>query len=211
MSTIEKLLITPSFFFGVIILVALLGWWFRAKLIQLNDTAWRRINFGVLVVSCLGIWGMLGDNRLILYQREFDSICKIIDSRFFRSIKSYLNEDLYFRAFNNLSNSPNDQYTMVLQWIKANKKCLLAKVDKREPFNVDTLSDLIHKTSELCLKGVLENFKNELLHYNECVTQLRAYEGGLGSHGLVWVYQFFAPLFMALGFGWEFVKFFAQR
>ena len=49
------------------------------------------------------------------------------------------------------------------------------------------------------------------INYYELLSKLREYEQGQQPNIFELLYIIFSPFFLAIGLGWEFVKFFAKR
>ena len=50
-----------------------------------------------------------------------------------------------------------------------------------------------------------------IAEYNDDIAKLREYEQGQQPNIFELLYIIFSPFFLAIGLGWEFVKFFAKR
>ena len=65
--------------------------------------------------------------------------------------------------------------------------------------------------SDVILKNYFSELRQCINDYNNDISKLEEYEEGLRMNDFEVYYLVFSPLFIAIGLGWEFVKFFARR
>lgn len=217
MLSIENLLISPLLLFSVVAFVAFMGWLFFVKLFVLGDKFWRISNLVVLLITCLGILGVVQDGRLFLYGREYNKCQRRIESVYKWRLLSNLKEDLYRFPFVETENSPNDlddmqyDYYATCKWIGNNKQYISNCYENKEYINIDSICYPSLRTSDQILESYFKNLDHCIEDYNNDITELREYEKGKNYNNNELYYIFFSPFFIAFGLGWEFVKFFARR
>lgn len=217
MLLIEKLLISPLFLLSVVTLVAFFGWLFAVKIFVPGGNFWRILNFIVLSITCLGIFGVVQDGRLFLYGREFNKCQSRIESVYEWRLLSNLKEDPYRLLFVETEYSPNDlddmqyDYYATCQWIRNNKQYFSNCYNNKEYINIDSICYPSLRTSDQILESYFKNLDHCIEDYNNDITELREYEKGQSHNNFELYYMLFSPFFIAVGLGWEFVKFFARR
>ena len=217
MLTIEKLLISPYFHISILLVVAFIGWLFAVKLFTPCDKFWRILNFVGLLLTCLGIFGIVKDSRQFFCEREYNESQMRMESVYRWRLISNLNEDLYCREFIETEYSPSnlstvqEDYNATCQWIKDNKEYFSKCYSKQEPITVDSISYPKLQTSDQILEHYFRDMKQCIVDYNNYITELREYKRGLQPNTFEVFYIIFLPFFLAIGLGWEFVKFFAKR
>lgn len=65
--------------------------------------------------------------------------------------------------------------------------------------------------SDQILKQYFKDIQRYITDYNDDIAKLREYEYGQQPNTFELLYIIFSPFFLAIGLGWEFVKFFAKR
>lgn len=217
MLLIEELLISPLFLLSVVIFVAFMGWFFAVKKFMLGDKFWRISNFVVLSVTCLGVFGIVQDGRMFLYEREYIKNQKRIESVYKWRLLSNLNEDLYRLEFIETECSPSNfddiqyDYHATHQWIGNNKQYFYNCYNKKEYINIDSICYPSLRTTDQIIESYFKNIDHCIADYNHDITELREYEKGQRHNDFELFYIFLSPFFIAVGLGWEFVKIFARR
>lgn len=217
MLPIEKLLISPCFHAGILLFIAFFGWLFSVRLFKPSDKFWRTSNFIGLLFTCLGIFGVIKDSRQIFYQREYYQNKLRIEGCYKWRLISNLNEEIYCREFIETEHSPSnlstmqEEYNKTCQWIKDNKRYLFKCYSKQEPIIIDSIINPQLQVSDHILEQYLKNMQLCIAEYNNDIAKLREYEQGQQPNTFELLYIIFSPLFLAIGLGWEFVKFFAKR
>lgn len=217
MLTIEKLLISLYFHLCILIVVAFIGWLLVVKLYTPSDKFWRISNFAGLLLTCLGIFGIVKDSRQIFYEREYYKCQMRIESVYKWRLISNLNEEFYCREFIETEYSPSDLTTMqedynaTCQWIKANKEYFWKCYFRQKPIIVDSIIYPRLQVSDQILKQYFKDIQQYITDYNDDIAKLREYEYGQQPNTFELLYIIFSPFFLAIGLGWEFVKFFAKR
>lgn len=217
MLTIENLLISPYFHLCILIVVAFIGWLLVVKLYTPSDKFWRISNFAGLLLTCLGIFGIVKDSRQIFYEREYYKCQMRIESVYKWRLISNLNEEFYCREFIETEYSPSDlttmqeEYNATCQWIKANKEYFWKCYFRQKPIIVDSIIYPRLQVSDQILKQYFKDIQQYITDYNDDIAKLREYEYGQQPDTFELLYIIFSPFFLAIGLGWEFVKFFAKR
>lgn len=208
MLLIEELLISPRCLLITVFIVAFLGWLFAVKLFTPSDKFWRISYFVVLSITCLGIFGVVQDGRSLLYEREYNKTQGRIESVYKWRLLSNLNEYPFcFFADTTIHNS----YHITCQWIRDNKDYISDCYYNLELINVDSISFPVLNNADSILEFYFKNLDHCIVDYNDDITELREYEEGQCHNNFELYYIFLSPLFIAIGLGWEFVKFFARR
>lgn len=217
MLLLEKLLISPCFLLGILIAVALGGWLFAIKLYTPSDKFWRASNLISLIFTCLGILGVVKDSRQIFYERETYKYQNRIKSVYRWQLIYNLNEELYNREFVKTQYSPSnleslqEDYDATCQWIKDNKGYFIEHYSKLEPIIIDSISYPVLATQDQELSDFFNRIQKSISEYNRDVAEMREYKRGQKPNFVELFYIIVAPLFLAIGLGWNFVKFFAKR
>lgn len=217
MLLIEQLLISPRCLLITVFVVAFLGWLFAVRLYTPCDKFWRVSHFVVLLFTCLGIYGVVQDGRIFLYGREYIKSQSRIESVYKWRLLSNLNEDLYRLEFVETKCSPSNfddiqyDYHATRQWIENNKQYFYNCYNNKEYINTDSICYPSLRTSDQILKSYFKNIDNCIADYNNDIIELREYEKGQRHNDFELFYTFLSPFFIAVGLGWEFVKFFARR
>lgn len=217
MLRLETLLISPIFLLIVLLAVAFAGWLFAVKLFSPSDRFWRISHFLGLFFASLGIFGILKDSRRFFYEREYYKCKNRIEGVYSCKLISNLNEDFYYRVFNETEFSPDDKdmmqqdYNLTYQWIKNNKKYISECYYKQMTIAVDSIMFPKRQFSDTILDDYFKGLRQCITDYNNDISKLEEYEEGLRMNDFEVYYLVFSPLFIAIGLGWEFVKFFARR
>ena len=214
MLLIEELLISPLSFLLVVIFIAFIGWWvFAVKKIVLGDKFWRISNFIIIVITCFGVLGVVKDSRSFLFEREYEKRLSRIDGVYHRRLLSNL--DAYPFCFyidsTSLINDIHDDYYITTKWIEDNKGYISDCICNKEQINIDRVNFPMFKNTDPAIENYFENIKVCVTNYNTDISELRKYENGQNSTLFELLYLFLSPLFISIGIGWEFVKFFAKR
>ena len=217
MLLIEKFLISPYLLLGILIGVAGIGWLFAVKLYIPGDKFWRVSNFIGLLFTCLGIFGVVKDSRQFFYERESNRHKIRIEAEFQWRLVYNLNEELYCREFVETKYSPKnlqnlqEDYNATYQWIKDNKDYLSDCFYKQKLIDVDSIHYPVLQTPDQVLIDYYTDLQQCISDYNNDLKILEEYQNGVYPNYLELLYIIFSPLFLAIGLGWEFVKFFAKR
>lgn len=217
MLPIEQLLISSWFHLIILLLVAFFGWLFFVKLFSPNDRFWRITNFCALSFSCFGILGIIKDSRQFFNEREYYKCHMRIESVYRWRMISKFNEQIYCREFIESKYSPSnlnemqEDYNLTCQWIKKQKKYFFDCYSNQKPINTDSISYPKLQDSDPILKTYFNDMRKCVADYNNDIALLREYQRGLHHNFYELCYIIFSPLFLAIGLGWEFVKFFAKR
>ena len=217
MTLIEELLVSPLFLLSVVVFVALIGWLFIVKIFVPGDNFWRISNFIVLTITCLGILGVVQDGRSFLNFREYNQIQRCIESDYKWRLLSKLKEDSYRIEFVKTEYSPNNlddmqhDYNTIYQWIGKNKQYIYNCYNNKEYINIDSICYPSLRASDQIIESYFKNIDHCIADYNNDITELREYEKGQLYNDFGLFYILLSPLFIAVGLGWEFVKFFAKR
>jgi len=217
MLLIEELLISPLFLLSVVVFVGFFGWLFAVKIFVVGDKFWRMSNCIVLFVTSLGVFGVVQDSRLLLYEREYNKSQSRIESVYKWRLLSNLNENSFKFDFfevgydsNNIDDIQYD-YHIACQWIRNNKQYFTNCYNNKEQINIDSLGFPILKNVDSVLESYFNNLDHCITDYNNDITELREYERGKSHNDFELYYIFISPFFIAFGIGWEFVKLFARR
>lgn len=217
MLPIEKLLISPCFLLTVLLLTILVGWLLAIKIFTPNDSFWRKANFWGLIFTCLGIFGIVKDSRQIFYEREYFRCQMRIEGQYKWRLISNLNEDYYCQEFIETEYSPQnlnlmqEDYFTTCQWIKDYKGYLSQCYYKQEPISMDSICYPGLQTSDQILENYFRDIQRTISDYNKDIAELKEYKRGQQPNTFELYYIIFSPLFLAIGLGWEFVKFLAKR
>lgn len=217
MLPIEKLLISPCFLLAVLVLTIFVGWLLTIKIFTPNDSFWRKANFCGLIFTCLGIFGIVKDSRQIFYEREYYRSQMRIEGQYKWRLILNLNEDYYCQEFIETEYSPQnfnliqEDYFTTCQWIKDYKGYLSQCYFRQEPISMDSISYPELQTSDQILENYFRDIQQTISDYNKDIAELREYKRGQQPNTFELFYIIFSPLFLAIGLGWEFVKFLAKR
>ena len=217
MLRLETLLISPIFLLIVLLAVAFTGWLFAVKLFSPSDRFWRISHFLGLFFASLGIFGILKDSRRFFYEREYYKCQKQIEAEYRWRLKSNLNEGLYCRKFIKTEFGPSNidmmqqDYDLTCQWIKDNKMYIYECYYRQIPIINDSILFPKAQLSDVILKNYFSELRQCINDYNNDISKLEEYEEGLRMNDFEVYYLVFSTLFIAIGLGWEFVKFFARR
>lgn len=217
MHLIEQLLILPWLYLIILLLVAFFGWLFLVKIFSLHDRFWRISNFCALLLTCLGILGMVKDTRQIFYEREYYKCHMRIESVYRWRMISNFNEDIYCRVFIENEYSPGNlnamqgDYDLTYRWIKKYKEYFFECYSNQKLINTDSISYPKLQASDPILERYFNDMRKCVTDYNNDIEELREYKRGLQPNIYELYYIVLSPLFLAIGLGWEFVKFFAKR
>lgn len=102
-------------------------------------------------------------------------------------------------------------YNLTYQWIKNNKKYISECYYKQMTIAVDSIMFPKRQFSDTILDDYFKGLRQCITDYNNDISKLEEYEEGLRMNDFEVYYLVFSPLFIAIGLGWEFVKFFARR
>lgn len=217
MLRLETLLISPVFLLIVLLIVAFTGWLFTVKIFSPNDKFWRITQFLGLLFASLGVFGIIKDSRQFFFEREYYKSQKQIEADYRWRLISNLNEDFYCRVFNETEFSPDDNglmqqdYNLTYQWIKDNKKYISECYYKQILISVDSIMFPKRQFSDTILDDYFKGLRQCITDYNNDILKLDEYKKGLKMNDFEVYYLVFSPIFLAIGLGWEFVKFFARR
>lgn len=217
MLLIEKLLISPLFLLGVLLLTVFVGWLLAIKIFAPRDKFWRIANLCGLVFTCFGIFGVVKDSRQIFYEREYYRNQMRIEGQYKWRLLSNLNEDYYCQEFIETEHSPKnlnliqEDYFTTCQWIKDYKGYLSECYYKQKPISIDSINYPVLFTSDRILENYFRDIQLTIYDYNKDIAELEEYERGQQPNTFELFYIIFSPLFLAIGLGWEFVKFLAKR
>ena len=217
MLPVEKLLISPCFLLGILLFIAFFGSLFSVRLFKPSDKFWRTSNLVGLLFTCLGIFGVIKDSRQIFYEREYYQNKLRIEGYYRWRLISNLNEDIYCREFIETEYSPRnlstmqEDYNKTCQWIKDNKRYFFECYSKQEPIIIDSIINPKMQVSDHILEQYFKDMQLCIAEYNDDIAKLREYEQGQQPNIFELLYTIFSPFFLAIGLGWEFVKFFAKR
>ncbi len=217
MNQIEISIISPCFLFFILVFVAFFGWLFAVKIFSLGDRFWRISNFVNLSLACLGLLGLVKDSRQIFYEREYYKCQMRIESVYRWRMMSNLNEGLYCRDFIETEYSPSnlnmlqEDYNLTCQWIRQYKEYFHKCYSNQDLINADSLIYPQLHNSDPILDNYFKDMQQCVIDYNSDILELREYKQGLQPSTFELIYIIFAPLFLAVSLGWEFVKFFAKR
>lgn len=217
MLLIERLLISPCFLSGVLLFTVFTGWLFAIKIFTPCDKFWRIANFLGLIFTCLGIFCILKDSRQIFYEREYYKSQIQIESQYKWRLISNLNEDYYCQGFIRTEYSPlnfnliQEDYYTTCQWIKDNKNYLSECYYKQKPIVVDSICYPQLLTSDQILKNYFRDIQQCISDYNKDIAKQKEFQRGQQPNIFELFYIILSPILLAIGLGWEFVKFFAKR
>ncbi|WP_418446970.1 hypothetical protein [Barnesiella intestinihominis] len=82
---------------------------------------------------------------------------------------------------------------------------------KQEPIIIDSIINPKLQVSDQILEQYFKDMYQCIAEYNDDIAKLREYEQGQQPNIFELLYIIFSPFFLAIGLGWEFVKFFAKR
>lgn len=165
----------------------------------------------------MGIFGVIKDSRQIFYEREYYQNKLRIEGNYRWRFISNLNEDIYCREFIETEYSPSnlstmqEDYNKTCQWIKDNKRYFFECYSKQEPIIIDSIINPKLQVSDQILEQYFKDMYQCIAEYNDDIAKLREYEQGQQPNIFELLYIIFSPFFLAIGLGWEFVKFFAKR
>lgn len=216
MLQVEKLLISPWLLLSILLVVAFFGWLFAVKIFSPSDRFWRATNFCALLFTCLGIFGMVKDSRQFFCEREYYQCQRYIESDYGRRLRLNFNEFLYCREFIKTEYSPSnlstmqEDYDLTCQWINEYKDYFFECYSNQEPIVADSIIFPKLQSSNQVLEYYFDDIQQYITDYNSDIMELRSYKQGLYLNAYELYYMIFSPLLLAIGLGWEFVKFFAK-
>lgn len=213
MHPIERLLISPCFLLITLVCVAVFGS-LVVKICSPSNRFWRISDFCALLFTGLGILGVVKDSRPIFYEREYYKCQKRIESVYKWRLMSNFNESIYCQDFIENECSPSnfkakqEDYNLTCQWIKEYKEYFFECYSNKKPINTDSISYPELQSSDLILKYYFNNMRHCITDYNKDIAQLREYKQGSQTNTYELYYIILSPLFLVIGLGWKFVKFF---
>ena len=160
---------------------------------------------------------MVKDTRQIFYEREYYKCHMRIESVYRWRMISNFNEDIYCRVFIENEYSPGNlnamqgDYDLTYRWIKKYKEYFFECYSNQKLINTDSISYPKLQASDPILERYFNDMRKCVTDYNNDIEELREYKRGLQPNIYELYYIVLSPLFLAIGLGWEFVKFFAKR
>lgn len=212
MLLIEKLMVSYYFLFGIAVITVIIGIPLTRKYMH-KTKLWRIIDFFGILVSCIGISPIVHDAQVIFYEREIKRYQKMIESKYRHAIIYNLNESPYYRKFTHTEFSPNnlkdiqDSHNTIYEWIKSHKEYIIRCHHNQTNIELDSIQ---YPSLRFKIQTFIELQKN-INDYNRDVDTLNKYKNRIEPMGVTFYYIVFAPIFLAIGLGWAFVKFFAKR
>lgn len=209
--SIEEFLFNPVKLGIFLVILSLIGYIVFVKIFRFSDNIWKKTEFILLVLSALGIGGMVESNRHFFYEREQRTIGYTIDT-YIHLFNIELNPKRYDITFSVTPYSPKniqeieDDYRAMHLWVLENKPRFIQHVNERKALNVDSIVYPQILAADFLTKDI-ERFDTLVSEYNKLVDEYNYYANNKGANDIELSYSILYPFFFVLGLSYSIVKY----
>ena len=154
-------------------------------------------DFAITICTALGIFGLVGENRIFFSTREMNTLENRIDACKY-GVSAALSTSLYDRTFSEASflheehNDIVNNFSQTHHWILDNRDEILEKIDSMEYISLDTLKIPKHLSQTSDLIPQIQRYNENLLEYNE-------YRDNTTKNDFEIIYSALTPVFFLIG------------
>lgn len=208
---LEEFLFNPVKLGIFLVVLSLVGYIVFVKIFRFSDNIWKKTEFILLVLSALGIGGMVESNRHFFYEREQRTIGYTIDT-YIHIFNIELNPKRYDITFSVTPYSPKniqeieDDYRAMHLWVLENKPRFIQHVNERKSLNIDSIVYPQILATDFLTKEI-ERIDILISKYNKLVDEYNYYANNKGTNDIELYYSILYPFFFVLGLSYSIVKY----
>ncbi len=213
MNEFMKFITMPWGLFTLLVVLVICGWGIMVKLFSVKATTWRILDFVCLLVAAIGVLGLFGDNRRILYELELNKLDREI-GRFESRLMIELDSNLYERTFvpgiytqEEIALIEQD-YLLMYSWIKQQRDVIIENINDRAIIDTITLNypEFIVPEYVQELQQDIEKIKPIISAYNQEIKEYEYLKEGKEKKFFEILYDILSPLFVTIGLAYQIVK-----